>query len=665
MSLDNNLEESVASVPSCEDVACAAASPRYITSELMAELISEQTDPFTWIAILARLEGSGLLVPPQDEVAFMFAYQRMLKTLFGEGRLRRADDIQQLIDLYLVLPLSYVSAEACNLLQGVSYGIEASLAYDDAKDLIQPFLPRYRDDPISYEDVERIARGIEPLFYKNNIKQKIKNGKRIHHNQYGEFEVGALEWSKLYQTFSNLGAVERRCFVTSLLQQHDLEQIVTLLEDDLKYSCYDGNTVIYSWNYNSQWIITDDILNLILNDWQSQLRYCYQSGVLNGATSSNLILRFENYLWYRVNHPSVLEDSYDTTAANKLYHMLPGSIVEQRMLDLARSSFVVTVDENGSASINLCDSYSFNEFIYQLYTFFPEWRGKLCDVRYNLDLTTNTVDKNIKQCYWFIPLLPPKFWFEVLQIKLTGNKEYDAQQLFKVFANFTLNDSGYLSYFITRIKFELGDEYLAAFCKYCSSHLSDKFVRYFLAKLKYDEREEMPWVYDSTRYPVEITPKYEPLNYLLNWIDQLYSQPCKHWGPKFSRYFCTKLLIPYAISNLKDIGRIRLDAYPHNHNAQSQLRALALSVDPTVKLELTQPINEIITTFVQEKDRQAELVESLEDKTEPDELVQRQFCTQQMEFCDNAIYSLNLLLDYFAWAEHIDSMCAQAIAQPV
>lgn len=178
MSLDNNLEESVASVPSCEDVACAAASPRYITSELMAELISEQTDPFTWIAILARLEGSGLLVPPQDEVAFMFAYQRMLKTLFGEGRLRRADDIKQLIDLYLVLPLSYVSAEACNLLQGVSYGIEASLAYDDAKDLIQPFLPRYRDDPISYEDVERIARGIEPLFYKNNIKQKIKKRKK-------------------------------------------------------------------------------------------------------------------------------------------------------------------------------------------------------------------------------------------------------------------------------------------------------------------------------------------------------------------------------------------------------------------------------------------------------------------------------------------------------
>ena len=152
------------------------------------------------------------------------------------------------------------------------------------------------------------------------------------------------------------------------------------------------------------------------------------------------------------------------------------------------------------------------------------------------------------------------------------------------------------------------------------------------------------------------------VRYLLNWIDQLYSQPGKHWGPKFSRYFCTKLLIPYAISNLKDIGRIRLDAYPHNHNAQSQLRALALSVDPTVKLELTQPINEIITTFVQEKDRLAELVESLEGKTEPDELVQRQFCTQQMEFCDNAIYSLNLLLDYFAWADRIDNMCAQAMA---
>lgn len=76
MSLDNNnLEESVTCEPSREDVACAAATPRYITPELMAELTSEQTDPFTWIAILARLEGSGLLVPPQDEVAFMFKYQ--------------------------------------------------------------------------------------------------------------------------------------------------------------------------------------------------------------------------------------------------------------------------------------------------------------------------------------------------------------------------------------------------------------------------------------------------------------------------------------------------------------------------------------------------------------------------------------------------------------
>ena len=174
MSLDNNnLEESVTSVPSGENVACAATTPRYITPELMAELISEQTDPFTWIAILARLEGSGLLVPPQDEVAFMFAYQRMLKTLFGEGRLRRADDIQQLIDLYRALPLSYVSAEACNLLQGVAYGIEVYLAYDDAKELIQPYLPRYRDDPISYKEIEEIARGIEPLFY-NNINQNIK-----------------------------------------------------------------------------------------------------------------------------------------------------------------------------------------------------------------------------------------------------------------------------------------------------------------------------------------------------------------------------------------------------------------------------------------------------------------------------------------------------------
>lgn len=144
--------------------------------------------------------------------------------------------------------------------------------------------------------------------------------------------------------------------------------------------------------------------------------------------------------------------------------------------------------------------------------------------------------------------------------------------------------------------------------------------------------------------------------------NQLCSQPGKHWGPKFSRYFCNKLLNNYAVNNLKYIGSFRLDAYRHNHNAQSQLRALALSVDPTVKLELTQPINEIITTFVQEKERQAELVESLAGKTEPDALVQRQFWTQQMEFCDNAIYSLNLLLDYFAWADRIDNMCAQAMA---
>ena len=651
MSLDNNhnLEEYVASVPSCEDVTCAAASPRYITPELMAELTREQTDPFTWIAILARLEGSGLLVPPQDEVAFMFSYQHVLKTLLTDDSFRMDADNQQLADLCRVLPLRYVSAKSCNLLQSVSYGIDIILLHHSG-------YPKYPHDYRGERDDYYSAyfnRAIEPSFRSNDFDNNISDNELS--EEYDSTRQDKLEQSqfRLYDFYKKLGVVEKRLFIRSLLQQHDLERVFFLWE-----KCR-----VHGWKFD---------LGLVYNNWCSQLYHCYQSGVFDN-NNYNLILQPENCLWRVVNgqYNGFYEEYYNIKYAYSLYHMLPGSVVERQMLDLACASFEIKFDDNGHALINLRDGVSTEELIKQLYILFPEKRNTL------LSPFNNYRGNYLEDlCQYMILFLPPKFLFKLFQIKLTDAKIYNSQQLFKILSKilgniFTNNfypddeDFEFWFYFVIRIKFELGDEYLETFCEFFSSKLRYRFVQYFLAKLNYEDREEIPWVYNPACYPFDITSRFDPIDSLLSWIDHLYSQPDKHWGPKFSRYFCDKLLAHYVVSNLKDIGRFRLDAYSHNPHAQSQLRVLALSVDPTVKLELTQPINEIITTFVQEKERQAELVESLEGKAELDALLQRQFWTQQMEFCDNAIYSLNLLLDYFAWADHIDSMCAQAIAQPV
>lgn len=650
MSLDNNnLEESVTCEPSREDVACAAATPRYITPELMAELTSEQTDPFTWIAILARLEGSGLLVPPQDEVAFMFSYQRVLKTLLTDGSFRGDADNQQLADLCRVLPLRYVSAKSCNLLQSVSYGIDIILLYHSG---YPKYLYNYRGEGDEYY-FQYFTRAIEPSFRSNDFDNNISDNELSEECDLTRQDKLKQSQFRLFDFYKNLGVVEKRLFIRSLLQQHDLELVFSLWEQ-----CR-----ISGWKFD---------LGIIYNNWCSQLYHCYQSGVFDN-NNYNLILQPENCLWCVVTkqYDGFYEEYYNIKHAYSLYHMLPGSVVEKQMLDLACASFEIKLDDNGHALINLRDGVSTEELIKQLYILFPEKRYDLLSLFNNNDYRDDYLEK---LCQYMILFLSPKFLFKFFQIKLTGDKIYNSQQLFKIlskilgniFTNHFYSDDEafeFWFYFVIRIKFELGDEYLETFCKFFSSKLRYRFVRYFLAKLNYEDREDIPWVYNPACYPFDITSAFAPIDSLFSWIDQLYSQPGKHWGPKFSRYFCDKLLAHYVVSNLKDIGRFRLDAYSHNQHAQSQLRALALSVDPTVKLELTQPINEIITTFVQEKERQAELVESLEGKTEPDALVQRQFCTQQMEFCDNAIYSLNLLLDYFAWADRIDNMCAQAMAQ--
>ena len=80
MSLDNNLEESVASEPSCEDVSCAAATPRYITLDEMTPKLALGIGCFQCLALWPGFSRSastimgGMLLGAKRSLAAEYSF---------------------------------------------------------------------------------------------------------------------------------------------------------------------------------------------------------------------------------------------------------------------------------------------------------------------------------------------------------------------------------------------------------------------------------------------------------------------------------------------------------------------------------------------------------------------------------------------------------------
>ena len=157
---------------------CSAepAGQRYLSAALLAELNAQRQDQVAWLAILARLQGTGLKVPQEHLMSYFAAY-------FG---LR-----SRLNSLYAALPLEFLSTRAHYLLPYMS----ATAARESAGE-------------VADAEEETVALDAEP---------------------------GTAAWYEQITRYWRHGSVaERKGAVATLLQRYELGRALDLMEPDFK-----------------------------------------------------------------------------------------------------------------------------------------------------------------------------------------------------------------------------------------------------------------------------------------------------------------------------------------------------------------------------------------------------------------------------------------------
>lgn len=404
-------------------------------------------------------------------------------------------------------------------------------------------------------------------------------------------------------------ALARRAAVCSLLRRHDMELLLTWLTRDLGALSVREQV---------------ELLELIYAHWLVQVSFGYQH---NWWSKSAPVVTVLNQL-LGVQLQAVGVASEVRAAAARLLRLVPHSSWEADCEALLPSVLKLT-GSHDKLTISLSDRTAANEVWARC---FPE-----------LSL--------VPSYQHAIPfLVSPQAWLKL------GALDEAHTYAFQTFCE-ALAAGGQdwvwlqepclrvaVPYFITRLKYELGQEALDTFFSSFAQKLPAP-VLLDLAKLSsYGEREALPFLTDPENYPLRIKWVSEPYRVaVFNEAESFVTQSAALWGPKFSR-------------KIADVLVTTPDP------AESCCQAVALALDDSVREQTVQEITEHLERESTEIKR---LTAEVVAEVAPDRLerARQERIKRELDQCQHECARLSRLLAELTHGTELKQLVAKEIGQ--
>ena len=600
------------------------AGQRYLPTELMVALERQNNNLVVWMAILARLYGTGLKVPPEHAIAFIRTWwlRRGRGFYLPEGG----------NSLYGGVPWAFLSVQAYYLGQYV-----ASV----------PFAVIWLRLTLGRESLESLELG----------EQRSVGGGRLS-DFLGERRV--CSWG------GNIDEVD----ASSLLESYQYGYLLDVLEElDVHVS---GAQISWAW---------DKLFDNLGVYWRQMWTHFYLKGeqvsvVTTGAAGVQLMSADHKQLSSRLVSWLLRVANSATskkvqTDANALLRLVPGAQWEQEVVALVRRLLVVT-QEQGEIH---CRWHEFNKADAKLGRKLLRAGApninRPSDELHFLKHHGDEMPPNLlfAELTWFVP---PALWFELFQLERTGDEEQDAERLFTCFARsfpgwavFAFDDGGWeyrgaswskckpgidcVLYFIARVGCELGAVYSDAFYRHCGALLHDYDKHAFaiavglFAQVGNDEREQLPFVVAPERYQELLAPFRDLRTALCDLALPCVLDSDVCWGPKFSQFYwqlLAGLFVPKAWDAFSRISQ----SYLCKH-----LNIVAWMLDPQVRAAAIAQLKKHLSTMqvdLPQEDSGAIVDDGFQGTSQ-----------QRMCLC------LKQLLGYMEDAARVQHLCAQLQAQ--
>lgn len=403
-------------------------------------------------------------------------------------------------------------------------------------------------------------------------------------------------------------ALARRAAVCSLLRRHDMELLLTWLTRDLGALSVREQV---------------ELLELIYAHWLVQVSFGYQHNWW--AKSAPVLAGLNQLLGVQLQAVGVASEV--RAAAARLLRLVPHSSFEADWEALLPTVFKVTGSKN-KLSISLSDHIVAREIWSR---FFPE-----------LSL--------VPSYQHAIPfLVSPQAWLKIGVLEgISGELKKLFAAIAAGFQDWTLLQEHNLRpavlYFITRVKYELGQEALAAFFSIFGQKLPAPVLLDLGRLSSYDERESWPFLTDPENYPLRIKWVSEPYRVaVFNEAETFVAESAALWGPKFSRKMAQVLVTTPDPD-------------------ESCCQAVALVLDDSVREQTVQELKERLAGKRTELNRiKAEV--AAEGASARLERARHDRIKRELDQCLYECKRLSLLLAVLAHASYLKQLVAQVIGQ--
>lgn len=403
-------------------------------------------------------------------------------------------------------------------------------------------------------------------------------------------------------------ALARRAAVCSLMRRHDMELLLTWLTRDLGALSVREQV---------------ELLELIYAHWLIQVSFGYQHNWW--AKSAPVLAGLNQLLGVQLQAVGVASEV--RAAAARLLRLVPHSSFEADWEALLPTVLKVTGSKN-KLSISLSDHIVAREIWPR---FFPEL-------------------SSVPSYQHAIPfLVSPQAWLKIGVLEgISGELKKLFAAIAAGFQDWTLLQEHNLRpavlYFITRVKYELGQEALAAFFSIFGQKLPAPVLLDLGRLSSYDERESWPFLTDPENYPLRIKWVSEPYRVaVFNEAETFVAESAALWGPKFSRKMAQVLVTTPDPD-------------------ESCCQAVALVLDDSVREQILQELNE---RFAKERTESKRLTAEVAAEVAPDRLEQARHerVKRELDQCQHECARLSRLLAEFSHGVELKQLVADVVGQ--
>lgn len=403
-------------------------------------------------------------------------------------------------------------------------------------------------------------------------------------------------------------ALARRAAVCSLMRRHDMELLLTWLTRDLGALSVREQV---------------ELLELIYAHWLIQVSFGYQHNWW--AKSAPVLAGLNQLLGVQLQAVGVASEV--RAAAARLLRLVPHSSFEADWEALLPTVLKVTGSKN-KLSISLSDHIVAREIWPR---FFPEL-------------------SSVPSYQHAIPfLVSPQAWLKIGVLEgISGELKKLFAAIAAGFQDWTLLQEHNLRpavlYFITRVKYELGQEALAAFFSIFGQKLPAPVLLDLGRLSSYDERESWPFLTDPENYPLRIKWVSEPYRVaVFNEAETFVAESAALWGPKFSRKMADVLITTPDPD-------------------ESCCQAVALVLDDSVREQILQELNE---RFAKERTESKRLTAEVAAEVAPDRLEQARHerVKRELDQCQHECARLSRLLAEFSHGVELKQLVADVVGQ--